>query len=130
MPPAIPAFDVSADIARNDPQAFYACRDRLIGGTIARGPDPQNLHALQAVIDGRRSSLISPRQNVQSIMDMLADKLADLTDQLASLQMSMHVWPLEAMADFDSAIRELEALKEAAKTLHAGVTDLAGTAGR
>ncbi|KAB2915529.1 MAG: DUF3135 domain-containing protein [Dechloromonas sp.] len=130
MPPALPAFDVCADTARNDPQAFYACRDRLIGGTIARGPAPDNLHALQAAIDVRRSSLISPRHNVRAIMDMLADKLDDLTDQLDRLRRSMHVWPVEAADEVGAAIRELEALKAATETLRAGVAGLAGTAGR
>lgn len=130
MPPALPAFNVCTEAARNDPQAFYACRERLIGHTIARSPDPKNLHALQAAIDARRSDLISPRHNVQAIMDMLADKLDDLTDQLDSLRKSIPDWTVEAADDIAGAIRELEGLKAATVTLRAGVAGLAGTAGR
>lgn len=130
MPPALPAFDASAYTARNDPQAFYACRDQLIFCTIASAANREQLHALQAAINVRRSSLISPRHNVRAIMDMLADKLDDLTDQLDRLRRSMHVWPVEAADEVGAAIRELEALKVATETLRAGVAGLAGTAGR
>lgn len=130
MPPALPAFDASADTARNDPQAFYACRDQLICCTIASAANRETLHALQAAIDVRRSSLISPRHNVQTIMDMLSDKLLDLTDQLDSLRRSLHFLPMEVAEETGAAIHELEALKAATETLRAGVAGLAGTPGR
>lgn len=126
MPPALPAFDASADTARNDPQAFYACRDQLIFCTIASAANRKKLHALQAAIDVRRSNLISPRHNVQAIMDMLADKLLDLSDQLDSLRRSIHLLPMETAEETGVAIRELEALKASTETLRAGVAGLAG----
>lgn len=86
MPPAISAFDVAADTARNNPQAYYAYRSDLITSTIENSIGKAGLYQLQDQIDAQRATIVSPTHNLAALMGMLEGKLSSLTEVLAHWQ--------------------------------------------
>lgn len=86
MPPAISAFDVAADTARNNPQAYYAYRSDLITSTIENSIGKAGLYQLQDQIDAQRATIVSPMHNLAALMGMLEGKLSSLTEVLAHWQ--------------------------------------------
>lgn len=86
MPPAIPAFDITADTAKNNPQAYYAYRNDLITSTIENSIGKAGLYQLQDQIDAQRAAVVSPMHNLAAIMELLEGKLSSLTEVLAHWQ--------------------------------------------
>lgn len=86
MPPALPAFDVAAETARNNPQDHFAKRSELIASTIAGSAYQAGLCHLQAHIDVQRAMAVNPLHGAAAIMDTLNGKLSALSDQLAHWQ--------------------------------------------
>lgn len=86
MPPAIPAFDITADTAKNNPQAYYAYRSDLITRTIENSIGKAGLYRLQDQIDTQRAVVVSPMHNLAAIMELLEGKLSSLTEVLAHWQ--------------------------------------------
>lgn len=86
MPPPTFAFDVTADVARNNPQAYYAYRSNLITSTIENSIGKAGLYQLQDQIDAQRATVVSPMHNLAAIMELLEGKLSSLTEVLAHWQ--------------------------------------------
>ncbi|MBS1139204.1 MAG: hypothetical protein H6R13_657 [Proteobacteria bacterium] len=86
MPPPTFAFDVTADVARNNPQAYYAYRSDLISSTIENSIGKAGLYQLQDQIDAQRAVVVSPMHNLAALMGMLEGKLSSLTEVLAHWQ--------------------------------------------
>lgn len=86
MPPPTFAFDVTADTARNNPQAYYAYRSDLISSTIENSIGKAGLYQLQDQIDAQRAAVVSPMHNLAAIMELLEGKLSSLTEVLAHWQ--------------------------------------------
>lgn len=117
MPPAIHSFDTAADMARNNPQIYYANRSDLIAGTIAASPSQNSLRTLQEQIDSQRITQLSPMHNLADIMAMLEGKLATLTELLAH-------W--HALLDFELPPEHPDAQLPLARidAMQASITDL------
>lgn len=86
MPPPTFAFDVTADTARNNPQAYYAYRSDLITCSIENSIGKAGLYQLQDQIDAQRATVVSPMHNLAALMGMLEGKLSSLTEVLAHWQ--------------------------------------------
>jgi hypothetical protein len=81
-------FDHWHKLAVNDPQAFFAQRERAIEACIASNPRPegrQEMRQLQDQIDGLRLMAGGPERALQGIATMLGDHLNALTANLTSL---------------------------------------------
>lgn len=86
MPVPLPSFDLAAEAANRNPQAYYAYRSDLINRTIAGSRVKTGLSHLQAEIDQQRATQISPMHNLSGMMEMLDGKLSTLTELLAHWQ--------------------------------------------
>ena len=88
MPDTSFDFDQWSQLARQDPAAFFAQRERVINDFIAAAP-PENqemLRAMQRLIDGTRAESGTPMKAVRQMMGMMADHLDAMRGQLEQLR--------------------------------------------
>lgn len=81
-------FDHWSQLARRDPAAFFAAREKLIADFIASVPveHRESLRSMQAMIDATRAEAGSPMNAVRRMMGMMADHLDAMRGQLVELQ--------------------------------------------
>lgn len=81
-------FDYWSQLARRDPVAFFAARERIIREFIASAPAASvaDLEVLQALIDGTRLQAGNPIKAVRQLMGMIGDHLDALRAQMTALR--------------------------------------------
>jgi hypothetical protein len=81
-------FDHWSALAKCDPAAFFAARQRMIEEFIASAPAHHRdaLRDMQRLIDATRLEAGTPMQAVRKLMGMLGDQLGALQGQLHSLR--------------------------------------------
>jgi hypothetical protein len=88
MPTKLPSFEVMAQLAKNDPQAFEVMRKRLTQDAISRVRDDvrrRRLQGLQFQIDMERRKSANPMAGCIRISQMMSESLLKLHEALNGL---------------------------------------------
>lgn len=125
MPPELPAFDVTADAARNNPQAYYACRSQLISSTIESSFAKAGLYQLQDQLDAQRATIVSPMHNLAAIMETLEAKLSSLAEVLAHWQALLDLELPQENPDARASHARIDIILAAVANVRARVGDTA-----
>lgn len=81
-------FDYWSDLAKRDPAAFFAERQKMIADFIASAPAEHRAMLLetQRMIDGTRAEAGTPMKAVRAMMGMMTDHLEAMRGQLELLR--------------------------------------------